>query len=488
MTATMNWFEVDKEGLAKLLERRGKEFVMFELLQNALDTDAKRIEAWLTSVPGRPYATIRIVDDHPNGWKNLDHAFTLFAESEKKGDPEKRGRFNLGEKLVLALCEEASISTTTGTVIFSGEGRRRSSRKTESGSKFEATLKMTREEYEQVYAAVYKLLPPEGVHLTFNGIVFEHRKPLRTIEAVLPTEIADAEGILRRSARKTKVEIVECGPREVGTIYEMGIPVVESGDKYHYNVQMKIPLNSDRDNVTPAYLKELRTLVLNEMYKDITPDDATSKWARDAMEGEVSKEAADQIVNLRFGEKRVSTDPNDPEGTKLAMSKGYTVIPPRAFSGAEWETVRKHDLVKPAGQVTPSPKPYGPDGKDINVLPEEKWTEGMKKAAVYAKAVAKEILGAEIYVRIGSRVTWPPAATYGPGELTFNLGRLGHAWFDKGPGPALDELLIHEFGHHYSTDHLSEQYHDAICRLGAKLTALALAKPEFFTGHGWRKA
>ncbi len=85
-------------------------------------------------------------------------------------------------------------------------------------------------------------------------------------------------------------------------------------------------------------------------------------------------------------------------------------------------------------------------------------------------------------------MTWPPSATYGPGELTFNLGRLGHAWFDKGPRPAVDELLIHEFGHHYTTDHLSEQYHDAICRLGAKLVVLALGEPGFFMEHGWRKS
>ena len=30
----------------------------------------------------------------------------------------KRGQFNLGEKLVLAVCDQASISTTKGTVVF----------------------------------------------------------------------------------------------------------------------------------------------------------------------------------------------------------------------------------------------------------------------------------------------------------------------------------------------------------------------------------
>jgi len=28
-----NWFEVDKQGSAKILERRGKEFALFELIQ-----------------------------------------------------------------------------------------------------------------------------------------------------------------------------------------------------------------------------------------------------------------------------------------------------------------------------------------------------------------------------------------------------------------------------------------------------------------------
>ena len=42
----------------------------------------------------------------------------------------------------------------------------------------------------------------------------------------------------------------------------------------------------------------------------------------------------------------------------------------------------------------------------------------------------------------------------------------------------VDWLLIHEFGHQYSSDHLSGEYHDALCRLGARLKRLALEKPE----------
>ena len=66
------------------------------------------------------------------------------------------------------------------------------------------------------------------------------------------------------------------------------------------------------------------------------------------------------------------------------------------------------------------------------------------------------------------------------GDLHFNLFRLGYTWFEQGITEAVDELLIHEFGHQFSADHLSEQYHEGLCRLGAGLKKLALKKPEAF--------
>jgi hypothetical protein len=32
----------------------------------------------------------------------------------------------------------------------------------------------------------------------------------------------------------------------------MGIPVVETGDRWHVDVAQKVPLNFDRDNLPPA--------------------------------------------------------------------------------------------------------------------------------------------------------------------------------------------------------------------------------------------
>ena len=52
------------------------------------------------------------------------------------------------------------------------------------------------------------------------------------------------------------------------------------------------------------------------------------------------------------------------------------------------------------------------------------------------------------------------AACYGTGRLDFNLLRLGHRWFEQGATEEVDRLLIHEFGHQFSGDHLSEEYHE----------------------------
>ena len=66
------------------------------------------------------------------------------------------------------------------------------------------------------------------------------------------------------------------------------------------------------------------------------------------------------------------------------------------------------------------------------------------------------------------------AASYGPsGDLVFNKPRLGSDWFERGITNDVVQLLIHEFGHEYSPDHLSSEYHEALCHIGARLFAFA---------------
>lgn len=250
----MNWFDVDKNGLAQLLERKGKEFVLLELLQNAWDENCTKVTVELTRVPNSRYVRLVVEDDSPDGFTDLSHAFTLFAASRKKGDAQKRGRFNLGEKLVLALCEEASIASTKGTVVFDESGRSIRRTKRQAGSEFDGLLRMTAEEMQRCLDVAKTLLAPHDITTVINGHVLQARSPVADFNATLTTEIANEDGFMVRTQRKTRIEIYEPLPGEVPQIYEMGIPVVETGDRWHLNVWQKVPLNFDRDNVPPSFL------------------------------------------------------------------------------------------------------------------------------------------------------------------------------------------------------------------------------------------
>src|SRR5207302_4670773 len=100
-------------------------------------------------------------------------------------------------------------------------------------------------------------------------------------EASLLTPVADEQGVMRLRVRKTPVSIYEALPGEVPYLYEMGLPVVETGDKWHVNIAQKVPLNRDRDNVQPAFLHAVRVAVLNAAFDLLTTDEeATAGWCK----------------------------------------------------------------------------------------------------------------------------------------------------------------------------------------------------------------
>lgn len=478
----MQWFAVDRKGLAKLLERKGKEFILFELVQNAWDEQTTTVSVTLERIAGTRHARLTVKDDNPEGFRDLTHAFTLFAESEKRYNEKLRGRFNLGEKLVLALCDEASISSTTGTIVFDADGRHARRTKTDCGSVFEGTLRLTQEEIERCGEAMRSLIAPPNVRTFYNGDQLRTREPVRIVEATLPTEIADAEGHLKAAQRKTCIELYEPLPGETPMLYELGIPVVETGDRWHLNVHQKVPLNFDRDNVPPSYLSKVRALAVETMCASLTSEDANASWVREAFQrhgSSMADETVERLTALRFGVKRVAYDPSDPEANSLAVSRGYTVVHGSQMAKAEWEEVRRAGALLPAGQVTPSPRPYSDVGAQLKEVSEEAWTPAMRNVVAYLRTMAVELLGCSIRVRIVSDIAWPFAATYGSRSMTLNLGRIGHKWFD-GPLLRINDLMLHEYGHHFSGNHLSSEYHDALTLLGARLAQIALDKPELF--------
>lgn len=479
-----SWFEVDKDGLAKLIEARGRGFAVLELIQNAWDQNVTRVDVRLRQGDVRGHYLIDVEDDDPEGFADLAHAFTLFADTGKRKNPEQRGRFNLGEKLVLALCTDAAVSSTTGTVLFRADGtREKLRRKREGGSLFSADIRMTKEDYVETVAAINTLIPPRdsGIVTTFNGERLTAPTLVQSISLALPIPLAEGDNVVRIRQRTARVDIYRPRAGETPTLYELGIPIVETGDKWHIDVRQKVPLNPDRDNVPPSYLRTVRTAVLNALHDRLDAADANAGWVREgASDPRCAPEAITRVLDLRFGERRVAYDPNDMEANKRAVAAGYTVVTGGSLSGGEWSNAKAAAAIPPAGQVTPSPKPYAPDGADLTVVPESDWTPDMAETVGYAKRLAWGLIQKDIRVTIANQPGWGVSATYGHGHLVLNLDALGRGWFRAQGTDEQHALLLHELAHDRESDHLSDRFHDTLCMLGARLARLALEREEPF--------
>lgn len=471
-----HWFAVDKVGLGKLIERRGKHWVLAELLQNAWDAPGTtRVDVRIDAVAGAPYADIAVTDDSPDGFADLDHAFTLFAESAKKGNPALRGRFNLGEKLVLALAETASLHTTTGSVTFDPHGRHvNRRRRRDAGSVFEARVRMTREELSSVLATVETYLAPAGILTTINGQCMAPRAVLATVPVALMTEVADESGILRRVRRATELHVHAPRPNASAQLFEMGIPVMDlPDDAYDVDVMQKIPLSIERDGVSPTYLREVRVAVLNAMAGALDSAAVTAGWINDAIESAACDPAAIRtVVTGRFGERALTYDPSDVEANHRAIAQGYAVVAGGSFNANQWEQIRRAGALPAAGRVTPTPRPFSDSGEPAKVALR---TPAMSEFARWLEAFGKAMIGSSIEVQFLD--DFNAGACYGSRRMTFNVRRLGKKWFE---GPLTERqlsLVIHELAHEYAANHLSDAYYSALSDIGARAALMAIGNP-----------
>lgn len=468
----MSWFEVDKDGLRQLLEGRDKSFVLRELIQNAWDEPGVTIcEVSIAPLDGRRAAALDVSDDAPEGFYDLRHAYTLYANTRKRSNPTARGRFNLGEKQVLSLCENAEILTTTGGVRFKKDGTRSNLRRTtETGSIFSAVLPMTRKEILDAVNAVRTFLPPVRIETRINGKQVPYRAPVAIIPTRLQTEFEDETGQYRTTVRKTEIRVVEVRPGEKAMIYEMGLPIIETGDRWHYDIAQRVPMTADRDNVRPAFLQDVRAEVASVMVDEIPADNASETWVREAMEDDrISDDAFEKIVTKRWGKKRAVADPNDPHSKERAIAGGYTIVPPRALSKKEWARARETGSIVSTGQIFPTKY------EESESIPRKEWSEDMERLARLTRVVAEK--GAGLKVDVGFVTSKADAgATYGFRTVTYNLSRLGKRFLKPDNLRAQLRLIIHEIAHEWG-NHIESGYYDGLAKIGAKL---ALIDPKEF--------
>ena len=466
-------FAVSVEGLRRLARRRGIARIVLELVQNSLDAASDEIRVSVeTALGGRIALTVE--DNAPHGWVNLEDAYTLFNPSAKGPDPVLRGRFNLGEKFFVSLTERCEISTISGGIVFEN-GRRAVKRKTgrASGTLIVAVLRATKEVAAEITSQLWQVIVPAGVSLVVNTKPVPVARVLASVSVSLQTEITDAEGVLRPRTRATRVDLLEPADGGPAWLYEMGIPICPSGgDRFHYNVHQRIPLGMDREAPSEGYWRSVRAAGLEAaagaglLTSAVTGD----AWVREALDyRQISAGTAKAFATAAFGGKAVSYDPSDPEANHLAVASGFQVVHGGSLSKQAWEHLRAAEAILPAGRVTPSPKPFSPDGKPLRLRepsPEEERTLG------HMQGVAEVLIGRKIAIRLADDPGWGFRGAYGQGELTINTAKFADDWWNlKNPDrrEQLEDFILHELGHEFEGNHLSDRYYRALTRLGAKL-------------------
>lgn len=485
----MSWFVASQKGLAEWMGGKPKIFVPSELLKNAWDENITYVIIELAH-SGR-MATLLVEDDSPDGWKSLDSAFTLFRPSYKKNDPTKRGRFEAGDKMAFSVCREVTIETMNGKVHFLPGGKRKEYPRTkrERGTRVICTIPMNKAEYEDICKAIHTFIPPDHIRTTFNGELIERRKPFCEFQETLPTVQGPN---LRPTKRITNVRVYHPKPGESPGLYEMGVPIITTDDKYIVNVDQKVPLNLEQDNVPPAYRRSIRVAVANHVVDDLKPDDMDTIWVQEATDDERStRELSEKHLDATQGENRVANDPSNPDSMDMARGRGYNIVPPRGLTPGQRKNAKKYDLLKPAGQVFPTHEGTA----KAKLIPEKNWTQAQKVVARYSQDIARRLWGKSIVVQMiespaahtvadYDAVRFKPVLRYNTSHGSLpNFDRLLRAKTKKGFHDAVepvDDLLTHELGHQEGDEH-DLGYRTAITKLAAKFKRLAMEHPELLT-------
>jgi hypothetical protein len=465
MRKTKSWLEVDKDGLKTLQLGKPKSYIIRELVANAWDENITICKIETNIKNG--VATISVEDDSREGFRDLSDSYTMFKHTDKRSNPKKRGRFNLGEKQVLAICRDAKVESTKGTITFNKDGTRSQSKSLrDNGTKVTVNIRMSKADYEEILEALKLYFSPKNVTTTINGKELEFKTPFKTTCATLQTEL-ESNGAFRKTQRKTEIEIHKVSGDRY--LYEMQIPVTKIDCEFSIDIQQKIPLNIDRETVSQAFLKSVFAEVLNATCAEIPEDKSSETWIRNATSDErISSEAIDTIKRKRFGDKVLVANPRDPVANDDAISHGYRVIQGRELSADEWSQLKeKAPIVTTTAKFGKTPV----NAEELAPTPEQ------AKIALYAKKLHQRLNNKDLNVRFVKCREAAESANYGGATLTFNLARLPHNFFDN--HLKTTDLILHEIGHEFG-NHTEHNYHEALTRMAQELVIIALAEPKFF--------
>ena len=459
---------MDRRGFRDLMIGRELWLLLMENVSNAFDADCKVLDVNVRRRQRSPFVQVTFEDDG-EGFSDIKLAYTFYADTERRSNPAKRGRFTVGEKNLLAVAEEAVIETRNKRLTFDSSGRHTGTLKTpRQGTLVKLLIRMTLNDEHEILEKLKHVHVPDGVTYRVNGFPVPLRPPIKSFTATFISPIKTEDGSIRSLSRTTEVRLYQSNSEAY--LFELGIPVQPIQCGFDVDIQQKIPLSQERDMVSDHFLQDVYAEVLNMVIDELPEDSAAETWVRIGLSDmRCQPETVAKVKLKRFGEKAVLWS-SDLQANEQAIGEGYQIIHPKTLSEEERERFEETGL-KHSSDI------FGRIGTRADIV---KPTPAMQKIADLAKSLAKELLDREITVSFHS-LFGGPSAEYGYGQLQFNVASLGKAWFEQGITPDTVGVILHELAHDKANDpdyaHGATYQREAM-EINGKAALLARNKPD----------
>jgi hypothetical protein len=375
-------FEIDVKGLAELEGGRPPHRLAFEPVANVFDEyrgygDAERRKPTYCAVTLRhssnPRGVYLTVADDGAGFADERDIWTFFGTTSKRSAAGVSGRFNAGDKQLLALGRSGVVKTNKTTVEFANSERKvtRHRESVVDGTIVEVLMPWSLDDLKSVREQICRVIPPEGLTYTVDGATVNRPIMKATVSVTLPT-VALIDGVVRPTQRKSQVSVLAANGEPM--LCELGMPICSLADvgfPWTLDVQQKVPVPMSRDMVQTSYLYRVIGSVLEQAAMDghslLTEEQQGAGFLKEALEWIREPEALSATVTSLFGENAVRQS-SDPVANANAAAAGAQIISGRCFGPA---TRRSLD----AAQLLPSSKKrFGGSEPEPSVPPDVRKT------------------------------------------------------------------------------------------------------------------
>lgn len=466
-----NWFEIDNLGWKRMNVGRPPEELVKELIQNILDETFE--VANINYYYKNDKFFIEVEDDIKSGIKDSSLITTVFMTG-KEDSYLKRGRKGRGLKEFLSVCESAIVETVGNTVEFCVDGTRKEYKNNrDCGTKISCVIKedgWTIKAVNKITNFIKKIIINKGT-IYINGKKLQQKNILYNItKCYLETQII-VDGKQIESDRYTDINIYAINGKK-GWLYEMGIPVVETDIPYDIDIQQRIPLNDNRNEVGVKYINNLKLRLVQGLLPYLSKNDLIG-WATEAINCsyEFTYEQEKSIIKKVIGDfenfEKIAIKSNR-KTDDSAKQRGYTIIDTDSMHvGLRHMAL---DVFKSSDSLI---QEIESKCEPIIVEPNENENDFIKKH----KNLVEKAIGLKIEINIVEKPedlisNKKTLAFYNKGDpsvLSYNRLAISKAIFSNPYGIKALEILFHELGHEISHYHEFD-FIDAVTNYAAKIT------------------